>query len=212
MFFNKEKIFCIGLNKTGTTTLEMVLKNFNYKMVNQEKAELLTKNWFERDFDKILKLCNTADAFQDIPFSLPYTYILLDQRYKNAKFVLTVRDTSEQWYDSITKFHSKIWSDGIDPPNINELKNAIYRYKGFPYEVNRSMFNTPENDPYNKEVLIQYYNNHIYSVKEYFRSNPEKLIVINVAIKDDYYRLCEYLNKKPLDEGFPWENKTSERL
>jgi hypothetical protein len=181
-------------------------------MVNQEKAELLTKNWFERDFDKILKLCNTADAFQDIPFSLPYTYILLDQRYKNAKFVLTVRDTSEQWYDSITKFHSKIWSDGIDPPNIIELKTAIYRYKGFPYEVNRSMFNTPENDPYNKEVLIQYYDNHIYSVKEYFRSNPEKLIVINVAIKDDYYRLCKYLNKNPLSEGFPWENKTSERL
>lgn len=208
---NKEKIFCIGLNKTGTTTLEKVLKEFNYKLGNQIKGELLIEDWYKREFNEIIKLCNTADSFQDAPFSLPFTFIKLDQYFTNAKFILTKRDSPEQWYNSITKFHSKIWSDGENPPNIEQLKNAEYRYKGYAYEVNRMLFNTPENDPYNKEKFVKYYNDHNDFVKEYFRSNPEKLLIINVAIKEDYLRLCEFLGKQPISNNFPWENKTSEK-
>ena len=208
---NKEKIFCIGLNKTRTTTIEKVLMGFGYAMGNQEKAEMQTTNWFNRDFDKIIKLCKNADAFQDIPFSLPYTYVILDQYFNKAKFILTVRDSPEQWYNSITKFHSKIWSDGINPPNIEELKNAKYRYEGFAFEVNRAIFNTPKEDPYKEKNLLQYYNNYNYAVKEYFRSKPEKLLIINVGVKNDYVRLCEFLGKEVLSDNFPWENRTSDK-
>lgn len=208
---NKEKIFCIGLNKTGTTTIEKVLKDFKYKMGNQENAEMQTNNWFKRDFNEIIKFCKGADAFQDIPFSLPYTYIVLEQHFKKAKFILTVRDSAEQWYQSLTMHHSKVWSDGINPPTIEELKNAKYRYVGYAHEANRAMFNTPLKDPYNENSLLKYYNNHNYAVEEYFRSNPEKLLIINVGIKKDYIRLCEFLGKKPLSDNFPWENKTSEK-
>ena len=208
---NKEKIFCIGLNKTGTTTIEKVLKEFKYKLGNQIKGELLIEDWYKREFAKIIKLCNTADAFQDAPFSLPFTFIKLDQYFTNAKFILTERDSPEQWYNSITKFHSKIWADGENPPDIEQLKNAEYRYKGYAYEVNRMLFNTPENNLYNKEKFIKYYNDHNDFVKEYFRSNPEKLLIINVAIKEDYLRLCEFLEKQPISNNFPWENKTSEK-
>ena len=88
------------------------------------------------------------------------------------------------------------------------LKMQTYRYKGYAYEVNRALFNTPENDPYKKEVLIDYYKDHLNSVKEYFRSKPKQLIVINVSIKNDYFRLCEFLGKRPIGDDFAWENKT----
>ena len=78
IFKNKPKIFCIGQNKTGTTTIESVLKSFNYKLGNQVQGELLLDTWYERDFKKIIKFCKTAEAFQDVPFSLPYTFQHLD--------------------------------------------------------------------------------------------------------------------------------------
>lgn len=212
IFKNKKpKVFCIGLNKTGTTTIEKVLKDFNYKLGNQEKGELLFQDWYKRDFRSIIKLSKTAGAFQDAPFSYPFTFIALDQYFYNAKFILTIRDSPEQWYNSLVTHHSKVWADGVNPPTSEDLKKAKYRYKGFAYEASKTIFKTSDEDPYNKEILIDYYLNHNYQVMEYFRSRPEKLLVINVSNDNDYLRLCDFLNKKPIHKTFPWENKTSDK-
>lgn len=205
----KSKIFCIGLNKTGTTTLEKVLKDFDYKLGNQRNGELLFKDWYKRDFRSVISLSKTAEAFQDAPYSFPFTFIALDQYFPNAKFILTVRDSPEQWYNSLLRFHSKLWADGTNAPSAENLKNAKYIYKGFAYESIKAMFKTSDNDPYNKEILLDYYNNHNYQVIEYFRSRPEKLVVINVSDDNDYIRLCDFLNKEPIHKTFPWENKTN---
>ena len=207
---NRTKIFCVGLNKTGTTSVKKVISDFGYKLGKQSEAELLAESWYLRDFRKIINYCHSAEAFQDIPFSLPYTYAFLDEYFKNAKFILTVRDSSEQWYNSITKFHSKLWAKGKVLPTIEDLKTAKYRYTGYAYDLNRYMFNTSLEDPYNKDVLIEYYNHHNYSVIEYFRSRPNKLLVINVSKKNDYLNLCDFLNKEALNDDFPWENKTTQ--
>jgi len=196
----KPKIFCIGFNKTGTTTIKKTLNEFKFKLGDQIKGELLIFDWYKRDFKKIIKLCKTADVFQDVPFSLPFTYIILDQYFKNAKFILTERDSQEQWYNSLTKFHSKLFSDGLAIPTCKQLKEAEYRYKGFIYQTFKLIYNTQDDDLYSKETLINLYNN--------FKSRPEKLITINVSKKNDYFRLSEFLNKKPLRDDFPWKNKT----
>ena len=208
----KDKIFCIGLNKTGTTSVEMVFKSLGYDMGEQSKAELLLKNWYQRDFNSIIKFSKSAEAFQDIPFSLPYTYIFLEQYFPEAKFILTVRDNSDQWYNSITKFHAKLWSkDKSMLPSDEDLKKAKYRYKGWAYEAIHYMFNTSKNEPYDKNVLIKYYETHNYQVQRYFESISEKLLVINVANSNDYLKLCEFLNRKPQGNDFPWENKTDSK-
>jgi hypothetical protein len=203
-----QKIFCIGHNKTGTTTLERVLKDFGYKMGNQEKGELLLDAWYNRDFKSIIKFCKTAEAFQDLPFSLPYTYEHLDVAYPNAKFILTERDSAEQWYQSLTKFHSKLWSDGVSIPTVENLKQAKYRYKGFSYKANRCIYPTPEDDVYNKTLMIDFYKRYNEVIKTYFKSRPEKLLVINVSKSDDYAKLCQFLKQPVTRTDFPWENKT----
>lgn len=205
---NKTKIFCIGLHKTGTTTIETVLQDFGFQLGNQTQGELLLDNWYNRDFKSIIQFCKTAEAFQDTPFSLPYTYIPLDQKFNNAKFILTERDNPEQWYKSITTFHSKKWADGCNIPTLEQLKEATYRYKGYAYDFNRKVFSTPEDEPYQKKDLINYYCNHNKAVKEYFKSNPKKLIVINVNIKEHFRRLADFLGKNTDKDSFPWKNKT----
>ena len=208
----KAKIFCIGLNKTGTTSLEKALESFGYQMGDQTKAEFLLKDWHQRNFNAIIKFCKKAEAFQDIPFSLPYTYMFLDQYFKDAKFILTVRDSSDQWYNSITKYHAKLWSkDKITTPTEEELKSANYRYRGWAYEAIKYMFNTTNKNLYDKESLIKYYDNHNYQVQRYFESFPEKLLVINVSKPEDYQALCNFLDKTPQGNNFPWENKTKNK-
>lgn len=207
---NKPKIFCVGLNKTGTTTLEKTLQEFDFKLGNQRKGELLTSAWSQRNFSEILRFCHTADAFQDIPFSLPFTYIVLDQYFVNAKFILTVRDSDDQWYQSITKFHSKLWADGLRVPTLDDLKNAKYCYKGYAFDLNRLLYNTPESDPYNEEIFKKHYNDHKNAVIDYFKNRSDKLLVINVSKKEDYGRLCKFLNREALRDDFLWENKTTD--
>lgn len=204
----KPKIFCIGHNKTGTTTIESVLKDFGYKLGNQIQGEMLLDAWYHRDFKEIIKFCKTADAFQDVPFSLPYTYQHLDLAYPGAKFILTERDNAEQWYQSLTKFHSKLWAKENRTPNMIDLKSVKDRYKDFAYQYIKYNFQTLDNDLYNKEVLIDHYLRHNDTVKSYFKSRPEKLLVINVSKSEDYATLCQFLDKPITRTDFPWENKT----
>ena len=113
---NKPKIFCIGANKTGTTSLKQAMKDLDFVVGSQARAEELLPEWAERKFQKIIKYCYTAQFFQDIPFSLPYTYVALDQSFSRSKFILTVRDNSNQWYNSITKAHANLWGKDGEVP------------------------------------------------------------------------------------------------
>lgn len=209
LFKKKIKIFCIGTGKTGTSTMERTLKDFGFSMGDQHQGELLLTDWFQRDFSKILKHSKTADAFQDIPYSLPYTYQFLDQHFKNAKFILTERDSASQWYRSITGFHSKLWADGTNTPTAEDLKNAKYCYRGFAYKAHKYLYNTPDDDLYNEQAMKAFYVQHNAAIKDYFRYRKDKLTVINVARDGDYKRLCEFLGQKQERETFPWENKTN---
>lgn len=118
MHRNNPKIFGIGNNKTGTTSLQKAMFDLGYKIGDQRTAELLHKEWSLRNFKPIVEYCKTAEFFQDIPFSKPFTFVALDQAFPNSKFILTVRDNPEQWYNSLVKFHSKLWGkDGRTPTN-----------------------------------------------------------------------------------------------
>jgi Sulfotransferase domain len=206
----KEKIFCIGANKTGTTSVEKALKDLGFSLGNIPTAELFFEEYSRRNFNSIIKFCKTADAFQDAPFSFPYTFIPLDIAYPNSKFILTIRDSDEQWYNSLIKFHSKIHSKSGNVPTEEDLKNSTYRYKGFAWDVRQKVFGIKSGqDVYDKKTFLDYYNNHNKLVLDYFKFR-DNLLVINLSNKDSYFNFCKFLNKKPLYAEFPWENKTSE--
>ena len=100
MAVGKPKVFCIGLNKTGTTSLKKESGLQGYTVGNQRQAELLFDDWVKRDFKRIIRYCHTAEFFQDAPFSYPYTFIALDQAFPGSKFILTLRDNADEWYYS----------------------------------------------------------------------------------------------------------------
>ena len=139
-----ENVFCIGFNKTGTTSVGQALSDFGYSLGNQPVAEMLLFDWYKHDYDRLIRYCRTAQAFQDIPFSLPGTYRCLDETFPEAKFILTIRDSEEQWFQSLVRFHTKWFSsDKRCPPDENDLKNALYRYQGFVLDVMKLVLGYP---------------------------------------------------------------------
>jgi hypothetical protein len=52
------------------------------------------------------------------------------------------------------------------------------------------------------------YTDHNMDVINYFSGRPNDFICINVAQKEDFQRLCEFLHVKTNITGLPWENKS----
>jgi len=207
---NKTKIFCIGRNKTGTTSFKKAMEDLGFVLGNQRIAEKeLFYPYYNKDFKPIIKYCKTAQVFQDFPFSMPETYKYLDKAFSGSKFILTIRDNPEQWYKSLTSFHAKLWGKNGRIPTKEDLQNATYIWKGRPWEA-RVLAGAKDDEPYNREDLIKSYVDFNNGVIEYFKNRPEDLLVINLSEKNSYSKMVHFLDiKNSPFNSFPWENKTS---
>lgn len=199
------KIFCIGFNKTGTTSIEVLLKNCGVLVGNQRKAELLTESYLKGDVSALIKYCRSARGFQDVPFSLPETYKVLDKFYPESKFILTVRDDPEQWYRSVTNFSKKLHGK---MPDLDDMKRFRYVNEGWAFRVIKLVYGDDiEKDWFNKEIRIQAYLKHIEDAQNYF-SGTGRLCLVNVAKNDDFEKLIQFLGIPCKLTKFPLANKT----
>lgn len=205
---NRQKIFCIGRNKTGTTSLKKAFEDLGYIVGYQRTAEKLLREYESGNYKPIIEYCKSAEVFQDAPFSYPHTYRYLDKAYPGSKFILTVRDSPEMWYASVTNFHAKRFGNG-NIPSSKDLKEADYVWKGWIYETIRINYKTPESDPYQKDLVIKNYIDHNHDVKEYFKDRPNDLLVINLSDPNSYQEFIDFLGVDSPYDDFPWENKTN---
>ena len=205
---NKQKVYCIGYNKTGTTTIKEELIRFGFVMGDQRAAErLYPKICFENQWDLLREYCGSAQAFQDVPFSVAGVFPYLDEWFPNSKFILTVRDTPEQWYSSLLRFHTKKFGRDGKCPTGDDLMKAEYISKGWMYNIIRR-FGTSHDRPYQPDVMMANYSQHINDARLYFSDRDSDFIEINVAIPEDYQRLCNFLNVKPSRSAFLHANRT----
>ena len=236
-----KKIFCVGCNKTGTSSLLVAMQALGYQTAPQPAAEPLLDDWFKGDVSPILKFVQSVEEkvgaahpntpgifFQDVPFSLPHLYTLLDKHFPNSKFILTVRDDAHQWWRSITHFHANF--AGIKPPLTEEqLRKVCYRYKGWLWKF-MQLYGALPGDPYNQGSLIKHYETHNAAVIEYFASSTcastqpltlpnltpvealtlPNLLVLNVKVPNAVARLCNFLGVDGAGKlkEMPWVLKT----
>jgi|GEM_PF-226584 len=204
----KTKIFCVGRNKTGTTSIKRALLDLGITVGNQREAELLNKEYHKKEFSKIIKYCKKNEAFQDAPFSWPDTYKHMYEAFPDSKFILTVRESPEVWYNSLVRFQTSLHGKGV-LPTVDVLKEFDYVYKGWYWSNRVHVFGfTEEDDPYDKERWINHYLNYNQTIRDFFKDKPEQFLEIDVSKKGSYQKLCAFLGKEPLYDDFPWENKT----
>jgi hypothetical protein len=202
------KIFCVGRNKTGTTSLMKAFQDLGYVVGDQRTAEnLYDQHYFKREFAPIIAYCQSAQVFQDVPFSCPHLFVALDQAFPGSKFILTVRDEADQWYSSLTRFHAKLWGTDGAPPTASELRAASYIRTGWASNLMK-LYGTTDAEPYHRETLIAHYERHNAAVREYFRYRPQDLLEINVSAPDSYRAFIDFLGVRSPFDSFPWENRT----
>lgn len=206
----KRKVFCVGFNKTGTTSLMRAFENLGYNVGDQRTAERMLGDYENGNFAPILEYCEGADAFQDVPFSLPNTYRHLYARFPESLFILSVRSSAEQWYQSLSRFHSKLFNNG-EIPTVEVLRNALYVEKGWIWRFNQCLIKSSESNPYEKENAINCYEQHNRDVKDFFKDRQNQLLVLDVSASDAYSRLCNFLGMPQVEGDFPWENSTDRK-
>ena len=138
------KIFGIGNNKTGTTSLLQFIKTLGFAVGGQGRSEdiafkhlySLMSHEFWQDLAPEIE---SAQFFQDVPFSNPIILRQLVRRYPTACFVYT-RRKANSWYQSLVRYHARaagfqISVDGsgvvqFDPLEVLEKLKA-WTYRGF---------------------------------------------------------------------------------
>lgn len=172
-----EKIFCIGFQKTGTSSMGKALEYLGYSVCGAVglRDPDIPNNIKSIAFDQIEKY----DAFQDNPW--PILYKELDAKYPGSKFILTRRNT-ESWINSV------VGHFGSTP---QEMERWIY---GAPY---------PEG---NQDVFIERYQRHNQEVLDYFADRPDDLLVLDIESGDLWQPLADFLGKEMPAEPFPHAN------
>ena len=139
IFLNKPKVFCIGMNKTGTTTMTKIFKELNFRVAPQIKQEELIGDInFSNEVEKVKKFCWKYNFFQDLPFSQGDSYKKIDKIFPNSKFILTIREPNH-WFESLCNFHliyfRKMGYDFKDIKQVKEehIKQFDWIKKGYYY-------------------------------------------------------------------------------
>ena len=135
-----EKVICIGLQRTATTSVGAALRYLGYNHLSYKKEHHeLYKN---HDIQTLLELADEYDSFDDNPWC--HLYKEFDQKYSNAKFILTKRKDAETWYKSVCNLHDILGPrKGIIPP-YKRKSEIIKEYNDHNFNVELVMIGNPE--------------------------------------------------------------------
>jgi hypothetical protein len=189
------RIFAIGMQRTGTTSLDEAFKILGLDSLHwgTGEAQLI---WQEMNALGQSPTLEQFYALSDNP--LPLLYRKLDEVYKNSKFILTIRDEVE-WLASV----KRLWD-----PRYN--KNIRF-WKAYPItnQIHTALYGQPHFDPL---VFLERYRRHNQGVRDYFKDRPDDLLVIDLdKPRGKMAALCKFLGLPPMPDGsYPRANRSRE--
>lgn len=183
------KIFGIGLNKTGTSTLGKCLSVLGFN--HHSYSGSLLREVVHGKFENLFALVEQHDSFDDWPF--PLAYRALDHQFPGSKFILTTRESPQRWLNSL-KSHALTTIPPCREKGIVSLRYLAY---GFDY---------PQQ---NEEAHLSFYTHHNAAAQNYFRHRESDFLELCWEKEASWARLCHWLNKSEPSIPFPHERKAS---
>lgn len=185
--FEREKIFGIGLSRTGTTSLNAALGQLGYHSIHW--ANPMTMDLIGQE-DFVL-----YDAFTDIPVCNQFE--ALYHAFPNSKFILTTRDP-ESWERSVTRHyfntvgHDTIASVSRSPSNRKFRDKAAFVHQGV-YGAFDNWLDAQE--AYHRRV------------RAFFSDKPkDRFLEMNIVGGDGFEKLCAFLGVPAPEKPFPKNN------
>ena len=177
------KIFGIGLNKTGTTTLGVCLQQLgcSHSSFSLELLEQAASGELEPVFAAVER----GDSFEDWPY--PLLFEVLDRRFPGSRFILTRRSSPERWLISLESHALR-----TEPQIGSRCRSLCY---GLPY---------PQLDP---ALHLRHYQSHLERVRAYFAQRPADLLEVCWEEQASWQPLCDFLGQPVPDQPFPHANQ-----
>jgi len=180
----KDKVFCIGWHKTGTTSIEDALNILGYRVGgwDRDRATKLTFCWHEGHIEEIIKAAREFDAHKDWPW--PLVFREMAQAYPTAKFILTTRRDNATWLRSFGA-------------HVERNQGWVGRYLIY------GTYETSDSD-----YLMRRYAEHNVQVREFFKNSPDRLLDISLENGAGWREICCFLNAPIPKHPFPHANKS----
>ncbi len=176
------KVFCIGLQKTGTSSLLTLLRECGIDARGRNQAHM--RLYLAGDYEAILREYDKAECFKDWP--TPLMYKLAYAKYgERARFILTVRKDAQTWFTSL-KRHNLF---------ANPFRNKHHWVFGHYY-------------PHGFEAEhIAYYDRHIREVTRFFRERgaSHQLLVLQIDDPEAPSKIARFL-------GIPVKHRAAPRV
>lgn len=181
------KIFCIGLSKTGTSSLDSALKTLGLRTLHWTNP--YTKGLIS-DQDLFL-----FDGFSDIGIS--WQFERLYDRFPNARFIYTTRPL-EGWVRSITLHYARL--HGIREPRELRQPALQQRFHGAAGLAEMNLYGRHESwDASYREFDRR--------VRNFFDDKPSsKLLELAICEGEGWEKLCGFLGVPEPDTRFPVSN------
>lgn len=177
------KIFCIGLNKTGTISLHQALEMLGVRSLHWGGPPSGAKVGEALKAGRpLVEGFPDFDAFSDIA-ALSKRYPLLAEQYPGCKFILTTRPM-EGWVESRRRHVLR-----------NQERAARGEYTG--------TFLTIEPDAWRAEFI-----EHHEGVAAFF-ADRDDLLTMRVTEGDGFEKLCPFLGLPVPAEPFPWRHRAA---
>jgi len=187
------KIFCIGSNKTGTTSLTKSLQILGYSVCPEylmfNEGSKYFYNQSIGNYKHLFRLVDIFDVFEDRPWNHSDFYKKLDENFENSKFILTVRNT-DNWINSYYRWSKKI-----------NLKSLWF------YEIVSNVCYGVDDFLNNESIMRLKYEERNQEIINYFK-NTDKLLVLNFEELQGWDDLCNFLKNPIPTQDFPHLNTT----
>jgi hypothetical protein len=175
------KIFCIGLNKTGTSSLHDALVTLGFSSLHwggPSVAEDVRQAFHAGRL--LVSDHDRYDAYSDIA-GLSKRYELLDRQYPGSRFLLTTRPM-EAWVESRRAHVLR-----------NQERRAVGKYTGDFLEV--------QPDQWREEYI-----EHHEGVRAYFDGRSD-YCEMRITEGDGWETLCPFLDVPVPSDPFPWHHR-----
>jgi len=184
----RRKVFGIGLNKTGTTSLKLAMDHLGYRTSGSNKA--LLRQVRRGNVAPAIAHSREFDSFSDWPW--PLIYRELHEEYGDrACYILTRRSSFEKWFASI-ETHAR--------------SSRLFSGQGLAYGYYR---------PFGRsQAYAEIYNSHNDAVRTYFTTGPgagAPFLEMCLDDGDGWEKLCGFLGHPVPDQPFPHRNTAARR-
>lgn len=178
----RPRVFGIGLNKTGTSSLHEALTILGFESLHWGGPAIreLVEGSLRSGEALLARLEDSIDAFSDIE-ALSTNYRLLDEQYPGSVFILTVRPVDE-WIESRRRHVVR---------NVRRKEEGCY--DGTFLEVDEPGWR-------------EQWNRHVDGVRSYFRGRDDCLEV-DLTSDPSWGPLCALLDLPHPETAFPWMNR-----